>query len=199
MFVIEIALGIVLAVLILKYLPEILGLGVIVIFAGIAIILAAVTIYFLYQGAISPEFKAFLHSPEVTFVFGFVVWTLFILGMYKVSLEGTNLEKGFPVSMLIGAMVVFLFGLIASVDDGDFTKSFLCLIASVFLVSLLFLRYAVGYGFPFKTEEFARRIIPPRIMLWLGFKVMKEMRGLKDEDLSPRLKQDEAEQKRAEN
>jgi hypothetical protein len=162
--IIEIALGIVLAVIILRFLPMILELGAVAAGIGIILVLAAGTIYLLYWGINSPEFEKILHSPEVEGVAEVTLFILLILFLYKSSLKGSWLEVGFFTSMLI-------FGL----ENGKSPIFLITMfIVGVFIPAiLLLLRGAVRFGLPNKLEHFAQNI-PPRIIRWLGLRSENE-------------------------
>jgi hypothetical protein len=173
--IIEIALGIVLAVIILRFLPMILELGAVAAGIGIILVLAAGTIYLLYWGINSPEFEKILHSPEVEGVAEVTLFILLILFLYKSSLKGSWLEVGFFTSMLIFGLAAGVFGFMGGLENGKSPIFLITMfIVGVFIPAiLLLLRGAVRFGLPNRLEHFAQNI-PPRIIQWLGFRSENE-------------------------
>lgn len=197
MLIIEIALGIVLAVLILRYLTDILAFGVVAIGIGIVLAIAVGIIYFLYLAANSDELHNFLTpiGNIVGLMLAYIITPLFFLGvplvLYKSSLEVNGSTTGscivspqsrakkktpptifmFLLSLWL-LLWLFIFRIAAPPENSweTIVITVLVLAGGVILPAiLLLLRAAVRFGIPHKLGHFAQKI-PPQIMLWLGFK-----------------------------
>jgi len=165
MLIIEIALGIVLAVIILKFLPEILGFGVAAISIGIILILAAVVIYFLYQGASSPEVKTFLDYIELNNILGTIVGVFFIWGLYMYSMDEKTIgaDAVFTVSLLIISFligVMFVYDLLNGSRPPSVRTFGFIICTFITPAILLFLRWVKKYGLPTQLEPVAKKISP---------------------------------------
>lgn len=174
LLILEIAFGIVLAVIILSYWQEILAVAILVVWIGILLALLAGCIYFLFLVISSPGYlKALLQTllspvmPYIGTVFQYIGPVIVFLWLYKESLEENWLVAGFCVSMLVFGLVVGL----GMVVRGDSPISVIpTFILGVWLPAiLLLLRGAVRFGFPKRMEQYVQTP-PSRTMLWLGFK-----------------------------
>jgi len=174
LLILQIALGIVLAVLILGALPKIVNFGIVAIGIGIALLLLIGIIYFVYLGIESPEFSKILYARETKEIGSFIVLALLLFGMYHMSLSGTWLEKTFPIAMLVLALVAGVIIIAADVERGKLIISSSTFVGTLILgivmpAILLLLRGFVKFGIPNKLQPLAQKV-PPRLMLLLGLK-----------------------------
>jgi len=177
LLILQIALGIVLAVLILGALPKILKFGIVAIGIGMALLLLIGIIYFVYVGVDSPDFKRILYSKEVKEIYAFLFYAILSLGMYHMSLSGTWLEKAFPIGLLVLGLLAGVGIMMEELERGKLTTSSFSFIGWIILLVipavLLLLRGFVRFGIPNKLQPLAQKV-SPRLKLWLGFRSDRE-------------------------
>ena len=173
--ILQIALGIVLAVVILNYLPQLLGLGVVALKIGLGLVIVAGAIYLTYLAISSPEFKDVLHSPEVSYIGAVAVVAALLLFHYKFSFGESPLEVFYGTFILA---IGFLGGIGSFVDELGGRSSPTILITSLmgglFSGTLLLLRGFARFGIPNELQRLAQKI-PPRMMRWLGLSSKSEV------------------------
>lgn len=154
MLILEIALGIVLGDLLLRFLPEIIASGIVLVVGGIVIVIIGVALFLIYQVANISEVKAFLN-----FIFMIASWGVIGAILYMVIRHFRSIFKhwrsGFSHQITfpwLGFIAFVVFALFISLLYGS-------VLISVFMVSiaggLVWLRWIEQNYSPFsnKPEE----------------------------------------------